>query len=79
MAVSSWHRTSDSAIPARVKAAANYQNSRLALLQAKTDGYDDAILCNRDGSVSEGPGGHLSVVRDDQPITPAVTSSILEA
>ena len=45
--VSSWHRTADNAIPARVKAAANYQNSRLALLQAKTDGYDDAIMLNR--------------------------------
>jgi len=76
--VSSWHRTADNAIPARVKAAANYQNSRLALLQAKTDGYDDAILLNRDGSVAEGPGYTLFLVRDDQPMTPSVTSNILE-
>jgi branched-chain amino acid aminotransferase len=78
VAVSSWHRTADNAIPARVKAAANYQNSRLALLQAKTDGYDDAILLNSDGSVAEGPGYTLFLVRDDQPLTPAVTSNILE-
>ena len=76
--VSSWHRTADNAIPARVKAAANYQNSRLALLQAKTDGYDDAILLNSDGSVAEGPGYTLFLVRDDQPMTPSVTSNILE-
>ncbi|HEX9478561.1 MAG TPA: branched-chain amino acid transaminase [Methylomirabilota bacterium] len=76
--VSSWHRTADNAIPARVKAAANYQNSRLALLQAKTDGYDDAIMLNRDGSVAEGPGYTLFLVRDDQPMTPSVTSNILE-
>ena len=76
--VSSWHRTADNAIPARVKAAANYQNSRLALLQAKTDGYDDAIMLNGDGSVAEGPGYTLFLVRDDQPMTPSVTSNILE-
>jgi len=76
--VSSWHRTADNAIPARVKAAANYQNSRLALLQAKTNGYDDAIMLNRDGSVAEGPGYTLFLVRDDQPMTPSVTSNILE-
>ena len=62
--VSSWHRTADNAIPARVKAAANYQNSRLAL--------------NGDGSVAEGPGYTLFLVRDDQPMTPSVTSNILE-
>lgn len=76
--VSSWTRTSDNAIPARVKAAANYQNSRLALLQAKTDGYDDAILLNPDGRVAEGPGYTLFLVRDGQPMTPSVTSNILE-
>jgi branched-chain amino acid aminotransferase len=76
--VSSWHRTADNAIPPRVKAAANYQNSRLALLQAKTDGYDDAILLNSDGSVAEGPGYTLFLVRDERPITPPVTSNILE-
>jgi len=78
VAVSSWHRTADNAIPARVKAAANYQNSRLALLQAKTDGYDDAILLNSDGSVAEGPGYTLFLVREAQPMTPSVTSNILE-
>jgi branched-chain amino acid aminotransferase len=78
VAVSSWDRTSDNAIPPRVKAAANYQNSRLALLQAQTDGYDDAILLNSDGSVAEGPGYTLFLVRDDRPITSPVTSNILE-
>lgn len=76
--VSSWHRTADNAIPARVKAAANYQNSRLALLQAKTDGYDDAIMLNQDGSVSEGPGYTLFLITEDRPMTPSVTSNILE-
>src|SRR5947209_14273433 len=38
--VSSWTRTSDNAIPIRLKCGPNYQNGRLALLQAKADGYD---------------------------------------
>src|SRR5262245_38886575 len=41
--VSSWVRTSDNAIPIRLKCGANYQNGRLARLQAKADGYDEPI------------------------------------
>jgi branched-chain amino acid aminotransferase len=78
VAVSSWTRTADNAIPPRVKAAANYQNSRLALAQARLDGYDDAILLNADGSVAEGPGYTVFLVRDEQPLTPPVTANILE-
>jgi branched-chain amino acid aminotransferase len=78
VSVSSWQRTADNAIPPRVKAPANYQNSRLALLQARLDGYDDTILLNADGSVAEGPGYTVFLVRDERPITPPVTSNILE-
>ena len=42
--VSSWVRTSDNAIPIRLKSGPNYQNGRLATLQAKADGYDAAIF-----------------------------------
>jgi len=42
--VSSWQRTSDNAIPIRLKCGANYQNGRLATLQAKADGYDQPLL-----------------------------------
>ncbi|HEU5319423.1 MAG TPA: aminotransferase class IV, partial [Methylomirabilota bacterium] len=44
--VSSWRRTSDNAIPIRLKCGANYQNGRLAILQARADGYDQPILLN---------------------------------
>jgi branched-chain amino acid aminotransferase len=47
--VSSWQRISDYSMPPRVKCAANYQNGRLALLQARLDGYDSAILLNTAG------------------------------
>jgi len=55
-ATSSWRRNAEDASPMRIKAAANYQNSRFALLQAKQDGYDNTILLTRQGKVSEGPG-----------------------
>ena len=78
-ATSTWRRNSDDASPMRIKAAANYQNSRFAILQAKHDGYDNAILLTRQGKVSEGPGSCLFLVRNGQLITPSVTSDILES
>ena len=76
--VSNWRRNADDASPMRIKAAANYQNSRLALLQAKHDGYDSTIFLNHHGKVSEGPGACLFIVREGRLITPPVTSDILE-
>jgi branched-chain amino acid aminotransferase len=77
--VSSWLRISDLAMPARVKCNANYHNGRLAMLQAKSDGYDAPILLNQAGKVSEGPTMCFFMVRGQQVITPSVTSDILES
>lgn len=77
--VSSWTRISDNSMPPRVKAMPNYHNSRLALLQARADGYDDAILLSSDGKVTEGPGYALFMLRGGKLITPPVTSGILES
>lgn len=77
--VSSWRRNAENASPPRIKAAANYLNSRLAGLEARRHGAGGAILLNQDGSVSEGPGGCLFIMRDGVFITPDVTSGILES
>lgn len=77
--VSNWRRNTDEACPMRIKAAANYHNSRLALLQAKQDGYDSTILLNQQGKVCEGPGACLFMVREGRLITPSVTDDILES
>jgi len=77
--VSSWARTSDNAIPIRLKCGANYQNGRLALLQAKADGYDAPIFLNQQGRVAEGTGATFFMVRKGQLVTPPVTSDILES
>jgi len=77
--VSSWQRAADTALPMRVKCNANYQNGRLAAVQAEADGYDTAIMLNSRGKVSEGPAMCFFMVRDGVAITPTVTSDILES
>ncbi len=77
--VASWRRISDDTVPPRLKAGANYQNSRLAQTEARVDGYDTAILLNARGTVAEGPGACLMMVRDGRLVTPPVTAGILES
>ncbi|WP_197019030.1 branched-chain-amino-acid transaminase [Thioalkalivibrio sp. HK1] len=77
--ISSWQRVPDSAMPMRVKCNANYQNGRLATMQAQADGYDTAILLNARGKVAEGPGMCMFMVRNGKAITPPITSDILES
>ena len=78
-AVSSWTRINDNSIPPRIKAGSNYQNSRLATIQAKEDGYDQPILLNSSGKVSEGPGMCFFMVRRGVVVTSPVTAGILES
>jgi branched-chain amino acid aminotransferase len=77
--VSSWARTNDNAIPIRLKCGANYQNGRLALLQAKADGYDAPIFLNQQGKVAEGTGATFFMVRKGKLVTPPITADILES
>jgi branched-chain amino acid aminotransferase len=77
--VTSWQRTSDNAIPIRLKSGSNYQNGRLATLQAKADGYDAPIFLNQHGTVAEGSGATFFMIRRGQLVTPPLTSDILES
>jgi len=77
--VSSWTRISDNVISPRIKCIANYQNSRLAMIEAHQHGYNTAILLNAHGKVTEGAAACLFIVRDGVAITPPVTSGILES
>jgi branched-chain amino acid aminotransferase len=76
--VSHWRRNSDDNSPVRVKTTGNYFNSRLALLQARDGGYDDAIIVDPAGKVAEGPGYNVFLVKDGTVATPSVTHGILE-
>jgi branched-chain amino acid aminotransferase len=76
--VSSWRGlSSDSAIP-HAKAAGQYLNSILAKTEAAQAGYEEAILLDSHGGVSEGSGENVFVVRDGKIATPGHTSSILD-
>src|SRR5256885_15345356 len=75
--VSSWQRTSDNAIPIRLKCGANYQNGRLAGLQAKADGYDQPLLLNKEGHVAEGTGATFFMVRNVRRWTASDTADFL--
>jgi len=77
--VSSWARTADNAIPIRLKSGSNYQNGRLATLQANADGYDQPIFLNKEGHVAEGTGATFFMVRKGRLVTPPVTADILES
>jgi branched-chain amino acid aminotransferase len=77
--VSSWGRIPDGVMPPRIKCSANYQNGRLATLEAKANGYDTALLLNSRGKLAEAPGACCFIVRRGVPITPPVTADILES
>src|SRR5204863_7742270 len=76
--VTSWTRISDRSMPPRVKAFSNYHNSRLAVREAGVNGYDQPIFMNERGTVAEGAGACLMLVRGGHLVTPTLTSSVLE-
>ncbi|MFO1157480.1 MAG: aminotransferase class IV [Reyranellaceae bacterium] len=79
LGVSSWSRLSDNASPPRIKSTANYHNARLTQLQARSDGYDGALMLTPQGKVSEAPIACFFMVRDGKLITPNKASNILES
>ncbi|MCY4051367.1 MAG: branched-chain amino acid transaminase [Gammaproteobacteria bacterium] len=78
MCVSSWRRVDDTAIPARGKVNGSYVNSALAKSEAMLNGFDEAILLNQDGHVSEASAANFMIVRDGKLITPPTTANLLE-
>ncbi len=74
---SSWRRPDDSMMPTGVKLSGLYTTSILAKTEAIMAGFDEAILLNHDGSVSEGSGENLFMVIDNEIITPAETENCL--
>lgn len=76
--VSSWRKFSDLSTPPQAKMGGNYLNSIIATQEAKRNGYDEAILLDHNGDVSEAPGENIFIVRDGKIITPPLSSSALE-
>jgi branched-chain amino acid aminotransferase len=77
--ISSWERINEKSLSPKIKMGANYMNSRMGQLEAVRNGYDSAIFLNQEGTVSEGPGSCVFIVKDGVLITPPLTASILES
>ncbi len=76
--ISSWRRLDDNMIPARGKVAGAYANSALIKTDAVRAGFDEALVLNVDGHISEASAMNIFMVRDGVVITPPVTDNILE-
>lgn len=76
--VSSWRRIDDNMIPARGKVSGAYANSALAKTDAIRAGFDEALVLDQAGHVSEGSAMNIFMLRDGLVVTPPVTDNILE-
>ena len=76
--VSSWRSLSGESLIPHAKASGQYLNSILAKTESAKAGYDEAILLDDRGFVSEGSGENIFLVREGTLITPGHTSSILD-
>ena len=76
--MSSWSRQEDRSLPLRGKISGAYITSSLAKTEASLSGFDEALLLNSRGKVSEASGMNLFIVRDGDLITPGVDQDILE-
>ena len=76
--ISSWCRQEDRSLPLRGKISGAYITSSLAKTEAVKSGFDEALLLNSRGKVSEASGMNLFMVRDGVLITPGVDQDILE-
>jgi branched-chain amino acid aminotransferase len=76
--ISSWYRQEDRSLPLRGKISGAYITSSLAKTEAVESGFDEAILMNSQGKVSEASGMNIFIIRNGQLITPGYDQDILE-
>ncbi len=79
MKMSSWTRHDHNSMPPLAKTTGNYVNSSLAKVEALKAGYDEAIMLNPLGFVSECTGENIFVARQGMLITPPTSAGALEA
>ena len=76
--ISKWRKFSDLSTPTQAKMGGNYLNSILATQDAKQRGFDEAILLDQFGNVSEAPGENIFLVKNNRLLTPPLSSSALD-
>jgi branched-chain amino acid aminotransferase len=75
--ISSWQRVPPNVIPHASKATGVYLNSMLAVAEAQRAGYDEAIMLTPEGSIADGPGETIFVVKGGRLFTPDLSTGIL--
>jgi len=76
--ISKWRKFSDVSTPTQAKMGGNYLNSILATQDAKQRGFEEAILLDQSGNVSEAPGENIFLVKNNRLVTPSLSSSALD-
>ena len=76
--VSSWNKINPNTVPFMAKASGNYLSGTLVAMEARQNGYDEGILLDSKGMVSEGAGENIFMVKDGNLYTPPLGSSILD-
>ena len=79
LGISTWRRSPDVSLPARIKAGSNYQVARLARIEGRSRGCQDMVLLNNSGRVAEATGSCIVMVRDGIVYTPPATEGALES
>jgi branched-chain amino acid aminotransferase len=77
--VSTWRRSPDVSLPARIKTGTNYQVARLARIEGRNQGCQDMVLLNAEGRVAEATGSCIVMVRDGEVSTPPPGEGALES
>ena len=75
--ISSWKRINDTVLFTQAKMGGNYLNSILATQESKKNGYDEAIMLDSNGYISEAPGENIFIVKNNIIKTPSIDSSAL--
>ena len=76
--ISKWRKFNDTSTPTQAKMGGNYLNSILATQDAKQKMFDEAVLLDQSGNVSEAPGENIFLIKNDIMITPSLSSSALD-
>ena len=76
--ISSWRRNSQNALPSSAKATGQYINGVLAKIESVMAGYDEAVMLNEHGYITDGSGENLFIVRDGTLTTPPISAGCLD-
>ena len=79
LGISTWQRSTDNVLPARIKTPTNYQVGRLARIEGRARNCQDMVLLNQWGRVSEATGSCILMARDGVVYTPPATEGALES